>query len=79
MLELASDYMFAAMMKNFKLGRITGNAVSILNEPGKLRLCIHGQGHKSNNANVLFYRDHTVMYNCYSSKCIDQEACCIGA
>ncbi|BDA44320.1 hypothetical protein COCOBI_05-5040 [Coccomyxa sp. Obi] len=33
MLELASDYMVVAKMKGFTLGRISGNAVSVLNEP----------------------------------------------
>ena len=78
MLELAADYLFAAKMKNFRLGKITGNAVAVLNEPGSLRYCMHAELHKSNKASVLFYKDHRVMYNCYSSKCIDKEACLLG-
>ncbi|CAL8463025.1 g2559 [Coccomyxa elongata] len=79
MRELASDYMFAAKMKNFRLGKITGNAIAVLNEPGKLRYCVHVETHRSNNASILFFKDHRVMYNCYSSKCIDQEAHLLGA
>ncbi|CAL8468247.1 g7786 [Coccomyxa elongata] len=74
MRELASDYMFAAKMKNFKLGKIIGNAIAVLNESEKLRYCMHVETHRSNNASVLFFKDHRVVYKCYSSKCIDQEA-----
>ena len=78
MLELVSDYMFAANMKNFRLGKITGNAVAVLNEPGKLRHCVHVEFHRNNNASGLFFKDHRVMYNCYSSKCFEKEAVELG-
>ena len=78
MLELASDYMVAAGMKNFRLGMVSGNTVAILNEPGTLRWCMHKEAHKSNNASVLFYKNKKVMYLCYSSKCFDEEPKEIG-
>ena len=78
MLELASDYMFAAKMKGFTLGSISGNTISVLNEPDRMRICVHGELHRSNNASILFYRDRRVIYNCHSSKCVDQEPYLLG-
>ncbi|CAL8469119.1 g8660 [Coccomyxa elongata] len=78
MVNLATDFMIAKGMKNFKTRRISGNTLQILNEPGNLRVCMHGQMHRSNNASVLFYNDGKVMYRCYSSKCFDKDPCEIG-
>ncbi|CAL8465956.1 g5492 [Coccomyxa elongata] len=78
MVNLATDFMIAKGMRNFKTGRISGNTLQILNELGNLRICMHGQMHRSNNASVLFFNDGKVMYRCYSSKCFDKDPCEIG-
>ncbi len=43
-----------------------------------MRICVHGELHRGNNASILFYRDRKVIYNCYSSKCVDQEPYLLG-
>lgn len=90
MLELASDYMYAAEMKFFKLGKVARNTVAILNDPGERnlsRICVHKdensngvlrERHRSNNASVLFYKDRRVVYKCFSSECINKEPYLLG-
>ncbi|CAL8471907.1 g11449 [Coccomyxa elongata] len=79
MLELASDYIELARMKEYRLGPIRGNTVSILNKPGVPRLCVHLENHISNNASVLFYKDHSVVYKCYAKECIDKDPYPLGS
>ncbi|BDA41857.1 hypothetical protein COCOBI_02-6520 [Coccomyxa sp. Obi] len=78
MLELASDYMELAKMKEYCPGPVRGNTVSILNKPGVPRLCVHIEKHVSNNASVLFYKDQSVVYKCYAKECIDKDPYPLG-